>query len=232
MTKIKTVSHAKAFKIARRDVNPGSSLLLVSASTGASHFLPLEAPSIQISSASAKVCRKAQPAKIREHAVSGGSVDAPPKLRQVNVDAQQGHDVHGRLDGSFQAEVQWHPSHVQGELDCVKRRRVLGRSNQLRGGRDGAQAVGDGSVGGVAHQSVETRPGRPKHPWGRAPRSFFDMIPLGLLLLHLGASGVAYASSQPNWKKNGSCGIGKDAIWDSECGYIRRHFEDWPSIGL
>lgn len=94
-----------------------NSLLLVR--SRASYFLPFEAPIVQISRASTEVRRKAQPAQIREHAVSGGPVNSPPKLRQVDVRAQEGHDVHGSLDGPLQSKVQWHPCQVDSKLKGI-----------------------------------------------------------------------------------------------------------------
>lgn len=79
-----------------------------------SDLLAGKVPVIEIASAGAQVRRKAEPDQVGCLAPSGAGIDPAPEIGDVPVEANEGKDVDGCLNGALRDEEERHPGEVDG----------------------------------------------------------------------------------------------------------------------
>lgn len=115
-----------------------------------------EVPVVEITAPSTKVGREADPGDVRSKQPPADGVDLTPDVGKVADGTTESEDVDCRSNWTSQGEVQRSPDQVKCKLDAVESGTLLGESYSLR--VDGGSAGRPGSVGGVAHCSIQRRP--------------------------------------------------------------------------
>jgi hypothetical protein len=149
-----------------------------------SHLLLLqscaEVPVVEVTAADTEVGSEAEPAQVRRKQPSADRVDLAPDVGQVADGSAKSKNVDSGSNWLAHGKVQWSPDQVQGKLDAVESGTLLGECDGLR--INGSGASRPGTVGSVAHGSVQCSPYRSKDVARRMQRRLLErpVLPLGV----------------------------------------------------